>query len=369
MSDKKPVVVYGASGYTGKLVIEYLREYQVPFIAAGRNKQRMEEAIALIPGIETADYDIVEVEHSVEALTSLFEGTEVVCNTVGPFGYFGETVVQAAANANCHYMDSTGEQSFMLEVREKYGDIFETNGKILSPSVAYMNTVLDICAHVVLEEPGVDTLDGACIASGVPTYGSTQTIFAMFQSDHLYLENGQLQPWQKGRGFEVCVPGKTMSQLAHPWGGGAVPAWFMDDGRVHSATQLTAFTNRPMFESVIGLQKHYEENIKTLPVAEQEAALKEIAEGMQPGMPPRENRLVNRTVDYVVGTGSGVKKTCVINTTAPYQLTGVVQAGLASYLLKSKPNRAGFVSACQAVGHSYMTGTIRNFIPMEINVY
>ena len=33
----KPVVVYGASGYTGRLVCEYLREYNLPFIAAGRD--------------------------------------------------------------------------------------------------------------------------------------------------------------------------------------------------------------------------------------------------------------------------------------------------------------------------------------------
>ena len=43
MSNKQ-VVVYGASGYTGRLVCEFLREYQVPFIAAGRNQQRIEEA-------------------------------------------------------------------------------------------------------------------------------------------------------------------------------------------------------------------------------------------------------------------------------------------------------------------------------------
>ena len=68
MSDKQ-VVVYGASGYTGRLVCEFLREYQVPFIAAGRSQSRIEEALAKVPGIETADYEIVEVEHSVEALT------------------------------------------------------------------------------------------------------------------------------------------------------------------------------------------------------------------------------------------------------------------------------------------------------------
>ena len=37
----KPVIVYGASGYTGRLVCEYLREYNVPFVAAGRDKARI----------------------------------------------------------------------------------------------------------------------------------------------------------------------------------------------------------------------------------------------------------------------------------------------------------------------------------------
>ncbi|HEB26868.1 MAG TPA: saccharopine dehydrogenase [Porticoccus sp.] len=368
MSDKKPVVIYGASGYTGKLVAEYLREYQLPFIAAGRNLQRIEEALALVPGIETADYDIVEVEHTVDALTELFTGCKVVCNTVGPFDYFGDVVVEAAANANCHYMDTTGEQAFMLRVRDKFGDIYQANGKVLAPSTAYMYTPLDIASHIVLEEPGIDTLDAACIASGVPTYGSTQTIFAMFQAEHLYLEDNQLQPWVKGRGWEVSAPGKMMTQLAHPWGGGSLPVWFQRDGRVHTARQLTAFTNRPMYESLIELQKHYEDNIKPLPKVEQEVALKEIAEGMQPGMPPRENRLVNRTVDFVHGTGSGVHKTCVINTTVPYQLTGVVQAALASYLVKDEPLKTGFVSACQAVGYPYMLGALQNFIPLQIDI-
>ena len=40
-SNKKPVVVYGASGYTGRLVCEYLREYGIPFIAAGRSRAAM----------------------------------------------------------------------------------------------------------------------------------------------------------------------------------------------------------------------------------------------------------------------------------------------------------------------------------------
>ena len=38
MDKQRPVVVYGANGFSGRLVVEYLREYNVPFIAAGRNR-------------------------------------------------------------------------------------------------------------------------------------------------------------------------------------------------------------------------------------------------------------------------------------------------------------------------------------------
>jgi len=86
-------------------------------------------------------------------------------------------------------------------------------------------------------------------------------------------------------------------------------------------------------------------------------------------MPPRENKLVHRCTDFVHGIGSGARRTCVIHSTVPYQLTGLVQAALAVYLLGEKPRRAGFVSACQAAGHEYMLGSIRKFLPVQVDVY
>src|SRR5207344_3453158 len=61
----KPVIVYGASGYTGRLVCEYLREYNIPFVAAGRDKARIAEAMDKVPGIDTVEHEIVEVAHDV----------------------------------------------------------------------------------------------------------------------------------------------------------------------------------------------------------------------------------------------------------------------------------------------------------------
>src|ERR1700704_5420487 len=106
--NKKPVVIYGASGYTGRLVAEYLREYGIPFLAAGRDRARVEAAMRAVPGIETADYDVVEAPTTVAGLTELFRGAKVVCNVVGPFIILGPTVVEAALNAGVHYLDTSG---------------------------------------------------------------------------------------------------------------------------------------------------------------------------------------------------------------------------------------------------------------------
>ena len=102
---EKPVVVYGASGYTGRLVCEYLREHNVPFTAAGRDKDKVQAGLATVPGLETVEHEIAEVKHTVEALTELFAGSRVVCNLVGPFIRYGREVAEAAAAAGCHYLD------------------------------------------------------------------------------------------------------------------------------------------------------------------------------------------------------------------------------------------------------------------------
>ena len=99
MSGKKPVVLYGANGFSGRLVAEFLREFNVPFIAAGRNRAKIQDVMSRVPGIETADYEIAETAGAVDDLVKLFTGARVVCNTVGPFLYHGPRVIEASLKA------------------------------------------------------------------------------------------------------------------------------------------------------------------------------------------------------------------------------------------------------------------------------
>src|SRR3979411_1451689 len=221
MSEKRPVVGYGVSAYTGRLVCEYLREYNIPFIAAGRDAAKVKAVVEKIPGIETADYEIAEVEHTVEALTKLFKGAAVVSNMVGPFIKYGPEVVESCLAAGCHYTDTTGEQDWVLLVQERWGTKFAAKGLLLAPNVAQMYTTGEIAANICLETPGLDTLDILVFWKGMPTVASTRTILVNAAlSKAYYLEQNAYVEWPADGGLvDVTIPGQHETGLAPPWGG------------------------------------------------------------------------------------------------------------------------------------------------------
>jgi short subunit dehydrogenase-like uncharacterized protein len=360
MSANKPVVVYGASGYTGRLVCESLRDLNVPFIAAGRDKARVQEVIDKVPGIDTVEHDVVEVDHEVAALAELFRGAKVVSNMVGPFIKYGPQAVEAALAAGCHYVDTTGEQDWVIDAQSRWGDKFAEQGLLLSPGVAQMYTTGEIAANICLETPGLDTLDILVLWKGFPTYASTQTIFTILKANWFYLEQNQYKQWDPRTTFEVIIPGQHETGLALPWGGTSHPVWFKNDPRVANVKVAGGVFDRTVMEGVVATVKLVEEQIKTLPADQQEAALAEVAGSVQAGMPPRENPRVNTSLDSVYASGPLGRAHCVIHGNCNYKQTGLLQAYAAYSLLQQPPKRAGFASACQAFGHRDLLGILRS---------
>jgi hypothetical protein len=362
MSDNYPVVVYGASGYTGRLVMEFLREYGVPFIAAGRNKERVEEAVKHLSGLESADYQIVEVEHSVESLTELFEGKKVVCNTVGPFARFGETVVSASLAAGCHYLDTTGEQAWMLQMQEKFHHDFERAGLVCAPATAYMFTVSDIAARICLETPGVDSLDVRTFAFGTPTVGSTQSVFDMCRNPSYQLIDHKLVPYKETfERHELVVPGSGDVVMGNQWGGGSHAVFFKNDRRVRNCNLVLAMGNQEIWKGCEELDRAYNVQLQWLPDEQQFAVLDQLAGQMQSTMPPRENRQQNRFVDWCHGRGNNVSVRCEISGTCAYQITGLLQAYAAMRLINDKPDKAGFRSINEVLGHREIFGALQAY--------
>jgi hypothetical protein len=364
MSSKKPVVVYGASGYTGRLVCEYLREYGIPFIAAGRSADKIEAAMkSNVAGIETASYEVVEVIHTVEALTHLFEGASVVLNTVGPFARFGPEVVEACLAAKCHYTDTTGEQDWLISLDERYGAKFAAAGLLLSPGLAQMYTTGEIAAQLCLETPGLDTLDIAVFWGGSPTIASTQTILVnAAMAKAYYLEQNQYVEWPADAGlYSVSLPGQHEAALALPWGGTSHPVWFKRDPRVANVKVLGGVFNKPLMQAVPQIVGAALKATEGMNDADRYAALAKTAASVMNSMPPRENPRINKSLDSVHASGPLARAHCTLFGNCNYKQTGLLQAFGAASLLQQAPRRVGFASGCQAFGHHELLGALRSF--------
>jgi len=356
----KPVVVYGASGYTGRLTCEYLREYNIPFVAAGRDAGRLQEAMNVIPGIETADYEVVAVEHSVEALTELFTGATVVLNMVGPFSKLGPQTVEAALAAGCHYTDSTGEQDWTIVCDEEWGEQFAEKGLLIAPGLAQMYTTGEIAANLALETPGLDTLDVLVLWKGYPTTASTATIFANLLSPRFRLEQNQYVPWEPGA-HEVVVPGQHELAIALDWGGTSHPVWFKRDPRVANVRALGGLFDRNLMTGVIEMATQVGEKAASMSPEEAEEFLAATAAEVQSGMPPRENQRINVSLDSVHASGPAGRVHVLLNGTCNYKQTGLFQAYAAHALIHGSARRTGFASGCQAFGHRELLGVLQAF--------
>jgi Family of unknown function (DUF5938)/Saccharopine dehydrogenase NADP binding domain len=371
MSTDKPVVVYGASGYTGRLVCEYLREYHVPFVAAGRDKARIQEAMDKVPGIETIEHEIIEVAHDVGPLTELFDGAQVVLNTVGPFAQYGREVVEACLAAGCHYLDTTGEQDWLIVCDEEYGPRMAARGLLLAPGIAQMYTTSEIAAQLCLEKSGVDTLDILVFWKGTPTVASTRTILVnACLSKAYYLEQNQYAQWPADAGlYDVVIPGQHEVGLALPWGGMSHPVWFKHDPRVANVKALGGVFNRPLMLGVPQIVKGVLEAIEGLPDSEKLRVINEQASAVINQMPPREATRINTSLDSVHASGPLGRAHCVIHGNSNYKQTGLMQAYGAYSLLQQPPNKVGFASGCQAFGHRELLGVLRSFgLVMEPNL-
>ena len=97
MSTDRDVLVYGASGYTGKLVAECLATRDIPFCMAGRDAARLEAARAVVEQRvgRSIDASLVTADNTVESLLPLFQRAKVVINVAGPFMQLAWPVVWA----------------------------------------------------------------------------------------------------------------------------------------------------------------------------------------------------------------------------------------------------------------------------------
>jgi short subunit dehydrogenase-like uncharacterized protein len=146
------VVLFGATGYTGRLTAEAMVERGLRPVLAARSQSKLDELAAELGGerLETATADVSDPP----SVAALVESGDVLVTTVGPFARWGQPAAAAATTAGAHYIDSTGEPVFIREVFERYGPAAEQAGIGMLTAMGYDWVPGNLAGALALQRAG-----------------------------------------------------------------------------------------------------------------------------------------------------------------------------------------------------------------------
>ena len=142
------IIVYGATGYTGRLVAEYLsQEYAddsgLRWAMAGRSQSKLEAVRDEINA--PADTPLVVADTGdADSLRAMAERTRVVLTTVGPYQLYGSDLVRICAESGTDYVDLCGEPAWMRQMIDAHGETAKQSGARIVFSCGFDSIPFDL---------------------------------------------------------------------------------------------------------------------------------------------------------------------------------------------------------------------------------
>jgi len=121
MTRQYDIILFGATGFTGALVVKYIAAHakseSISWAIAGRDTQKLKE---IQEGLQSQPDIVIADVKDKDSLDKMAASCKVLMNTVGPFNWYGKDVVKACIDHHTHYLDITGEPSFVADVYNSY---------------------------------------------------------------------------------------------------------------------------------------------------------------------------------------------------------------------------------------------------------
>ena len=158
MSDAREfdIIVYGATGYTGRLVAEYLKtKTGLKWAMAGRSADKLAEVRDLIGA--AADTPLIVADASDPAsLDAMVKRTKVVLTTVGPYQLYGNELVEACVANGTDYTDLCGEPAWMRQKIDQHNEAAKASGARIVFSAGFDSIPFDL-GVLMLQKHCVET--------------------------------------------------------------------------------------------------------------------------------------------------------------------------------------------------------------------
>ena len=155
------LIIHGATGFTGQLICDYLYKHNdsktMKWAISGRNTSKLE------PISKKYNIDLFQVDSfENKALDSITSKAKVIISVVGPYAIYGKQLIESCVNNNCHYLDITGESSFVEYVKNKYSKkAIETNTMLIS-CCGFESIPSDIGTYYSIKQLNEENIDVKC---------------------------------------------------------------------------------------------------------------------------------------------------------------------------------------------------------------
>jgi short subunit dehydrogenase-like uncharacterized protein len=338
-----PIAVYGATGFTGKLVARELMRREADFVIAGRNQQKLEVLSSELGGVPSVAASLDDPA----ALRSLLEPCAAVIACAGPFTLHGEPVLTAAADTGTHYLDTTGEQPFMKMVFDRYGERAAKNGAVLVTGMGFDYAPGDLIAS--LTASGLEPLDEIVVAYAVrgfgPTRGTALSAMEIMRGGDLEWREGGWRPAPRkvdGGSWRFPEPVGEQRMLRYPAGEQITVPRHVETAKVRTLLSGMGLPERlmplaPLMMPALGMAMR-------TPLRRAAGALI----GRMPEGPSDEDRRASRfMVDCEARAGSRTRRGTVTGPD-PYGLTAVTTVHGALSATDPSFDRAGALAPAQA---------------------
>jgi short subunit dehydrogenase-like uncharacterized protein len=185
------LAVLGATGFTGRLVVEEARRAGLPLRLVGRRRDAL-EALA-----EAGEEARVADARDIPALSRALDGCDVVLSCAGPFMPLGLAPVLASIGVGAHYLDTSGEQVWVRRLHDLELDV-ET---VLIPAFGFDYVPGDLAARLAagqVDGPLDEVLVGYSVRGVGTSRGTRRTIATVMGQKQVTYVNGRLVPSRFG---------------------------------------------------------------------------------------------------------------------------------------------------------------------------
>lgn len=341
---RKPILVYGAYGYTGKLIARLAAQKNIPLVLAGRNAERTME-LAHETGHEARTFGLDDGP----ALVNHLRGFGCILHCAGPFEHTYRKVSDACLEAGTHYLDITGEISVFEGLAARDAEA-RARGVMLLPGAGFDVVPSDcLAAHLHRRLPSATQLRLAFrgLGGGV-SHGTALTMVENLERGGYVRRGGVLEQVPTAYGVRtIRFPRGEQTCMTIPWGD--VSTAFHSTGIPDIEVYTGVPSNAPTF---MRLSRPMTPLLGTRPM---QALLKKWVDS-RPAGPSDENRQRSSSElwgEAIDASGRRVESTLV--TPEGYTLTAMTSLDLAVRVASGEV-KPGFATPSKAFGADYILG-------------